>query len=138
MEAWGKIWGGAAALAGALGVLGVIVAALVRLHRLANRFETVERTAREHGEKIAAQARCDEGMLETLARLEKGISEMLRSDIYGLCIDAMHKGCCSQDRRKLINDLNAQHRATGGNGDVKDIVKRTFDLPLDGEREGKG
>lgn len=131
MEAWGKIWAGAVALAGILGVLGVIAAALLRVHRLANRFEAVERMAKEHAEKIALQAQCDEGMMETLNRLEKGISEMLRSDIYGLCTDAIHRGHCSQERRKLINDLNAQHKATGGNGDVKDIVKRTLALPLD-------
>ena len=134
MEAWTEIWGGAVAMAGILGVLGVIVAALIRLHKLANRFETVEKMTQENSRQIAVNSECDAATAKTLAGLKQTLLMTTRTNIYNLCKEALHNGFCSEERRKLINDLNTDYKENDGNGDVKDIVKRTFALPLHKEK----
>lgn len=135
MEAWSELWSGAVAFAGIVAVLGVIVAALTKLHKMVNRFKMAEKMANENTQRIEANRQRYAANAEMLRKMTQTMLVATRTNIYNLCNEARQKGYCSQERRKLINDLNTDYKENGGNGDVKDIVQKTFALPLGTESE---
>ena len=126
METFQQMWEGILAFGVVSVALGVFCGALSKLYKALQRIEQNEKRIADNTEfRIESKSRMD--LLTESAKVNH------RVNLYRLCEDALKKGYCSQDRRRVIESANEVYHSLGGNGDVKDMIQKARALPLEPE-----
>ena len=133
METFKQMWEGILAFGVVSVALGVFCGALSKLYKAIRRVEQNEKQIEENESRIQLLGQSVIENKEQTALLAESAKINHENNLYKLCEDALKKGYCSQDRRRIIERTNDVYHSLGGNGDMKDIIQKARALPLEPE-----